>query len=228
MMPADWMPPADGMPVDVGSPALWVMLLLGAYHGLNPGMGWLFAVALGLQAQKGGAVARALPPMALGHALAIAVVVLAAVLLGAALPVATLRVVVGGVLIGLGAFWLVRHRHPRWVRMQVGFGDLTLWSFLVASAHGAGVMVVPVLLGSGQVHAAGHLAGHDYAPAAGGAIAGLLATGVHTAGYLAVSGLVAWVVYRKLGLALLRKAWFNVDLLWAAALVVSGVITLVM
>ena len=223
MMPADWMPPAD-----VGSAALWVMLLLGAYHGLNPGMGWLFAVALGLQAQKGGAVARALPPMALGHALAIAVVVLAAVLLGAALPLATLRVVVGGVLIGLGAFWLVRHRHPRWVRMQVGFGDLTLWSFLVASAHGAGVMVVPVLLGSSQVHAAGHLAGHHHAPAAGSAIAGLLATGVHTAGYLAVSGLVAWVVYRKLGLALLRKAWFNVDLLWAAALVVSGVITLVM
>ena len=242
MMPADWMP-ADGMPpVDVSSPALWVMLLLGAYHGLNPGMGWLFAVALGLQAQKGGAVARALPPMALGHALAIAVVVLAAVLLGAALPLAALRVVVGGVLIGLGAFWLVRHRHPRWVRMQVGFGDLTLWSFLVASAHGAGVMVVPVLLGSSpgsppcvlctvgwsQVHAAGHLAGHHHAPAAGGAIAGLLATGVHTAGYLAVSGLVAWVVYRKLGLALLRKAWFNVDLLWAGALVVSGVITLVM
>ena len=78
------------------------------------------------------------------------------------------------------------------------------------------------------MHAAGHLAGHHHAPAAGGAIAGLLATGVHTAGYLAVSGLVAWVVYRKLGLALLRKAWFNVDLLWAAALVVSGVITLVM
>ena len=89
-------------------------------------------------------------------------------------------------------------------------------------------MVVPVLLGSSPVHAAGHLAGHQHTPAAGSAIAGLLATGVHTAGYLAVSGLVAWVVYRKLGLALLRKAWFNVDLLWAAALVVSGVITLVM
>ena len=89
------MPPADWMPADVGPAALWVMLLLGAYHGLNPGMGWLFAVALGLQAQKGGAVARALPPMALGHALAIAVVVLAAVLLGAALPLAALRVVVG-------------------------------------------------------------------------------------------------------------------------------------
>jgi hypothetical protein len=224
----NWMP-ADLMVTDgVGPAALWMMLLLGAYHGINPGMGWLFAVALGLQAQKGGAVARALPPMALGHALAIAVVVLAAALLGAALPLGVLRVVVGAVLIGLGGFWLVRHRHPRWVRMQVGFGDLTLWSFLVASAHGAGLMVVPVLLGSSQVHAAGHPGAHHHGAAAGGAIAGLLATAVHTAGYLAVSGLIAWVVYRKLGLALLRKAWFNVDRLWAAALVVSGAITLVM
>jgi hypothetical protein len=213
---------------ELGPGTLWVMLLLGAYHGLNPGMGWLFAVALGLQAQKGRAVARALAPLALGHALAIAAVVLAAVLLEAALPLAALRVVVAAVLIALGSYWLTRHRHPRWVRMQVGFRDLTLWSFLVASAHGAGVMVLPVLLGSSPVEAAGGLAGHHHTPAAGSAIAGLVATAVHAAGYLAVAGLVAWVVYRKLGLALLRKAWFNVDLMWAAALVVSGLITLVM
>ena len=212
-------------PQDVQPAALWVMLLLGVYHGLNPGMGWLFAVALGLQAQEGRAVARALLPMALGHALAVAVAVLAAGLLGAALPIATLRIVVAVVLIGLGTSWLVRHRHPRWVRMQVGFRDLTLWSFLVASAHGAGVMVVPVLLGSSPVEAAGHI---HHPPAAGSAMAGLLATAVHTGGYLVVTGLVAWVVYRKLGLSLLRKAWFNVDLVWAAALVVSGVITLMM
>ena len=215
-------------PQDVQPAALWVMLLLGVYHGLNPGMGWLFAVALGLQAQEGRAVARALLPMALGHALAVAVAVLAAGLLGAALPAATLRIVVAVVLIGLGTSWLVRHRHPRWVRMQVGFRDLTLWSFLVASAHGAGVMVVPVLLGSSPVQAAGHMAGHHHTPAAGSAMAGLLATAVHTGGYLVVTGLIAWVVYRKLGLSLLRKAWFNVDLVWAAALVVSGVITLMM
>jgi len=215
-------------PQDVQPAALWVMLFLGAYHGLNPGMGWLFAVALGLQAQEGRAVARALLPMALGHALAVGVVVLAAVVLGAALPIAALRVGVAAVLIGLGAFWLVRHRHPRWVRMQVGYRDLTLWSFLVASAHGAGVMVLPVLLGTSPVQAAGQMAGHHHAPAAGSAMAGLLATAVHTAGYLTVTGLVAWVVYRKLGLSLLRKAWFNVDLVWAAALVVSGLMTLMM
>jgi hypothetical protein len=203
------------------------MLLLGAYHGLNPGMGWLFAVALGLQAQEGRAVARALVPMALGHALAIAGVVLAVVLLGGALPLASLRVVVGTVLIGLGAYSLARHRHPRWVRMQVGFRDLTLWSFLVASVHGAGLMVVPVLLGGTPLEAAGQ-AGHHHTAATGSAVAGLLATAVHTSGYLAVTGLVAWVVYRKLGLALLCKAWFNVDLVWAAALVVSGVVTLMM
>lgn len=214
-------------PAEAGPTGLWLMLLLGAYHGLNPGMGWLFAVALGLQAQEGRAVARALVPMALGHALAIAGVVLAVVLLGGALPLASLRVVVATVLIGLGTYWLARHRHPRWVRMQVGFRDLTLWSFLVASVHGAGVMVVPVLLGSGPVEAAGQV-GHHHTAATGSAVAGLLATAVHTSGYLAATGLVAWVVYRKLGLALLCKAWFNVDLVWAAALVVSGVVTLMM
>ena len=228
-------------PVEAGPAGLWLMLLLGAYHGLNPGMGWLFAVALGLQAQEGRAVARALVPMALGHALAIAGVVLAVVLLGGALPLASLRVVVATVLIGLGTYWLARHRHPRWVRMQVGFRDLTLWSFLVASVHGAGVMVVPVLLGSSPgspprvlsavgwspVEAAGQVS-HHHTAATGSAVAGLLATAVHTSGYLAVTGLVAWVVYRKLGLALLCKAWFNVDLVWAAALVVSGVVTLMM
>lgn len=215
-------------PHEIGPTALWMMLLLGAYHGLNPGMGWLFAVALGLQAQEGRAVARALVPMALGHALAIGGVVAVAVVLGAAVPAAAIRVVVGAVLIALGACWLVRHRHPRWVRMQVGFRDLTLWSFLVASVHGAGVMVLPVLLAGSAVEAAGHSAGHQHAVTTATPIAALLATATHTAGYLVVSGLVAWIVYRKLGLALLRKAWFNVDLAWAAALLVSGLVTLAM
>src|SRR5882672_3866592 len=97
---------------EIGSTALGLMLLLGAYHGLNPGMGWLFAVALGMQEQKGSAVARSLLPIALGHALAIGVVVLAATLLGKVLPLAAMRYPVGAVLIGLGIFCLVRHhRH---------------------------------------------------------------------------------------------------------------------
>jgi hypothetical protein len=208
------------------STTLWLMLLLGAYHGLNPGMGWLFAVALGMQEQRGSAVVRSLVPIAIGHALAIGSVVLTATFLGMTLPLVAIRYSVAAVLVGLGIFCLVRHQHPRWVRMQVGFRDLTVWSFLMASAHGAGLMVVPVLLGSTTVEAQGRMAGHNHISPTASPLAGMLATGIHTIAYLAVTGLVAWVVYRKLGLALLRKAWFNFDLVWAAALVATGLVTL--
>lgn len=208
------------------STTLWLMLLLGAYHGLNPGMGWLFAVALGMQEQKGSAVAKSLVPIATGHALAIGGVVLAAAFLGMTLPLVVIRYSVAAILIGLGIFRLARHQHPRWVRMQVGFRDLTVWSFLMASAHGAGLMVVPVLLGSAAVEAHDRMGGHSHTSMAASPLAGVLATGVHTIAYLAVTGLIAWVVYRKLGLALLRKAWLNFDLLWAAALVATGLVTL--
>jgi hypothetical protein len=164
----------------------------------------------------------------IGHALAIGSVVLAAALLGMTLPLTVIRYFVAAVLVGLGIFCLLRHRHPRWVRMQVGFRDLTFWSFLMASAHGAGLMVVPVLLASTTVEAQSGMAGHHHMSATASPLAGMLATGVHTIAYLAVTGLIAWVVYRKLGLALLRKAWFNFDLLWAAALVATGLITLLL
>jgi len=214
--------------VEMGSTALWLMLLLGAYHGINPGMGWLFAVALGMQEQKGSAVARALVPIALGHALAIGCVVLGAALLGMVLPREAIRYPVAALLFGLGIYSLVRHRHPRWVRMQVGFRDLTVWSFLMASAHGAGLMLLPVLLRSRAVEAADHAAGHPHMSAAASPLAALLATAVHTAAYLAVTGFIAWVVYSKFGLAILRKAWLNLNLVWAAALVVTSVVTLLM
>ena len=213
---------------EIGSTALGLMLLLGAYHGINPGMGWLFAVALGMQEQKGSAVVRSLLPIALGHALAIGCVVLAAAFLGMALPLAAIRYPVGLVLLGLGIYCLIRHHHPRWVRRQVGFRDLTLWSFLMASAHGAGLMVVPLLLATSTVEAANKTAGHNHMSAVVGPLGALLATGVHTLGYLAITGLIAWVVYRKFGLALLRTAWFNLDFIWAAALVVTGSVTLLM
>jgi hypothetical protein len=207
------------------STALWLMLLLGAYHGINPGMGWLFAVALGMQEQRGSAVARALVPIALGHALSIGIVVLAAAFLGMALPQETIRYCVAALLFGLGIFSLLRHYHPRWVRMRVGFRDLTLWSFLMATAHGAGLMLVPVLLGSGTVEAADHMARHHHTTAAT-PVAALVATAVHTIAYLAVTGLIAWLVYSRFGLAVLRKAWLNLDAVWAAALVVTSVVTL--
>ena len=212
---------------EMGSTALWLMLLLGAYHGINPGMGWLFAVALGMQERKGSAVARALIPIALGHALAIGIIVMAAVFLGMALSREAIRYSVAALLFGLGIFSLIRHYHPRWVRMRVGFRDLTIWSFLMASAHGAGLMVLPVLLGSSKVEAEGQMPSHSHMALVANPVGGILATGIHTIGYLAVTGLVAWAVYRKLGLAVLRKGWFNFNLAWGAALVATAVFTLV-
>jgi hypothetical protein len=207
------------------STMLWLIVLLGIYHGINPGMGWLFAVALGMQEQNGRAVARALVPIAVGHTVAIGVVVLAASLLGLALPLMAIRYFVAALLVGLGIYSLVGHRHPRWIRMRVGFRDLMVWSFLMASAHGAGLMLVPVLLGSNAVEAADHVAGHHMVATP---LVGLLATVIHTSAYLAAAGILAWVVYCRFGLALLRKAWFNFNLVWGAALVATGLCTLLM
>jgi len=189
-------------------------------------MGWLFAVALGMQEQSGRAVARSLVPIAAGHALAVGSVVLIAAFLGVTLPLMVIRYFVAAILLGLGFYCLMQHQHPRWVRRQVGFRDLTVWSFLMASAHGAGLMVVPLLLGSNTAEAQSRMAGHNHISSTASPLAGMLATGVHTISYLAVTGLVAWVVYRKFGLALLRKAWVNFDVVWAAALVVTGLVTL--
>lgn len=212
----------------------WLTLaLLGAYHGLNPAMGWLFAVALGLQERRRGAVLQALPPIALGHATA---VLLAVLVIGVArflVPQDVLRYACAGLLILFGLYKLVRRRHPRWVGMRIGFRDLTAWSFLMATAHGAGLMLMPVLLGlsaagraeevrDGGVHAS-HAAG-AYAPTA---IADLAVIGVHTLAMFAVMAAVAMAVYEKLGVAILKRAWFNVDLLWAGTLVGAGVITLI-
>jgi hypothetical protein len=211
----------------------WLALAgLGAVHGVNPGMGWLFAVALGLQEGRARAVWRALSPLALGHALAIGVAVVAALALGLVVPAETLRWLVGGALVTLGGARLVRHRHPRYGGMQVGFRELTVWSFLMASAHGAGLMLLPLLVGTNVegVRPSGHAA-HLMAasiipglPLSEPVSLGLLATALHTGGYLLVTGLVALLVYRKLGLRMLRTMWINVDLIWAGALAVTGAV----
>jgi len=217
----------SGALAGIGTKALFVMLLLGAYHGINPGMGWLFAVALGIQERSSGAVGRALLPIALGHGLAIGVVVMFAVLLGTVIPVSYLKVAVALILLGFGIYCLLRQRHPRGGGMRVGFRDLTSWSFFMASAHGAGFMLLPVLLRSSaqaghSAHAGSGVEAHSLATP----MAGLIATAVHTVGYLAVTGLAAWVVYKKLGLALLRKAWINLHLIWAIALIVGAAFTI--
>ncbi|HET7238811.1 MAG TPA: hypothetical protein VFI76_07280 [Terrimicrobiaceae bacterium] len=204
----------------------WLALLgLGAFHGINPGMGWLFAVALGLQEQRRSAVWRALPPIAVGHALSVGLIVALVALIHATIPDEALRWIAALVLVGFGVFRLVRARHPRWVGMRVGFGDLTLWSFLMATAHGAGLMLVPVFLGTMQ-HAHDTHAGHAPAPELlSNPWLATVAVAVHTLGHLLVAGLVAMIVYEKLGVRILQRAWFNFDLAWAVALIVSGLVT---
>lgn len=233
----------------VAVPTLWLwlaMIGLGAFHGLNPGMGWLFAVSRGLQERSRAAVLAAIVPIALGHAAAVAAVV---ALVAAARPLLALETAqrAGAVaLLGFGIFKLVSQAHPRWVSMRVGPRDLALWSFLMATAHGAGLMLVPVVL---QLHAAHEhgapaaivppVLAHDHsshafpmAPAqgatlaAGGVAADLVAVAVHTGAMFIVMAGVAVIVYERLGLALLRRAWLNLDLVWAWSLIAVGVISL--
>jgi hypothetical protein len=202
----------------------WATLfLLGAYHGINPAMGWLFAVALGLQKKSGRAVWESLLPIAAGHVVAIAAVILVAVIAGAVVPVQALRVAVVVILIGFGVYRMVNKSHPRFGGMQVGFRDLTIWSFLMACAHGAGLMLLPVLLGMSAV-GAGH---ESHTTAFPGAKMQLFAVAIHTFGYLLLTGTIAWLVFKKLGVSVLRKTWLNLDFVWAMALIATAGLTLV-
>jgi hypothetical protein len=207
----------------------WLVLVgLGAFHGINPGMGWLFAVALGLQEKSQRAVRRALLPIALGHAVSIGVVVLAVGLLQAVLQEQVVRYLCAALLGVFGLWRLVRARHPRWVGMRVGFRDLMLWSFLMASAHGAGLMLVPLLL-QWPVPDASHarlMAALWPQAAATSPVLVLAAVSVHTLSLFLVTSAIALLVYEKLGLAFLRHAWFNLDVLWAVALFIAGIMAL--
>jgi small neutral amino acid transporter SnatA (MarC family) len=214
----------------------WLTLaLLGAYHGMNPGMGWLFAVALGLQERSRSGVLRAFAPITLGHALSVAVVVAVVGVAQTTLSVDTLKIAGGIILILFGLYKLLAPMsHPRWVGMRVNFRDLTAWSFLMASAHGAGLMLVPVLLGSpdlaaGQHETGAHIEHMALASSTSGLpLADVAAVVIHTVSMFVVMGLIAIVVYDKLGLAILRRAWFNVDRIWAVALIGAGLVTFVL
>jgi hypothetical protein len=162
-------------------------------------------------------------PLTLGHGLAIGAVVLIAAAAGVVIPAVALKVPVVVTLAALGVYRLIRHSHFSGGGMRVGMGGLTLWSFLMATCHGAGLMVLPVFLGM-TVPAQGagcHAAGAVSANAATAAAATL----VHGMGYLAVTAVAAWVVFAKLGVGILRTTWFNLDLIWAVALIASGVLT---
>jgi len=196
------------------------------FHGINPGMGWRFAVALGLQERRASAVWRALTPLALGHVLAVFATLTLAAAAGTVLTTTAVRWGVGMTLLSLGAYRLMRCRHPRWGGMQAGMKDLTIWSFLMACAHGAGFMVVPFALGMAETTAHAHAehAGHmtHAAANAGALLPAIVSTAVHSAGYLIVSALMAWIVYAFAGVGILRRAWINLDLIWAMALIVTG------
>jgi hypothetical protein len=195
---------------------------LGAFHGLNPGMGWLFAVSIGLQEQSRRALLLALPFIALGHEAAVAVM---AVVGAVTESVTTSRVVVltvGAILLVFGLYQLLRKRHTRWAGMRLSRWGLARWSFVMSSAHGAGLMVLPVFVmpmdhgvtwdtSTGVVHAV---------------LWGLLAAGVHSLAMIAVCGTIAVLVYDVLGLSVLRRWWVNVDKLWAVSLVGAGTFVL--
>ena len=193
-------------------------------------MGWLFAVALGLQEQKRAAVFRALPPIVLGHALSIGIIIAGVLLARVNLPPRALKLTAATILFAFGFYRLLRTRHPNWVGMRVGFGDLTLWSFVMASAHGAGLMLVPFFLPSPTAETAHHHDGHEmhawaFANFSAPSLFAASVT-VHTVGYLLMTALIAILVYEKFGVAILRRAWFNIDLIWMLALMITGIFIL--
>jgi hypothetical protein len=197
----------------------WLVLIaLGAFHGLNPAMGWLFAVALGLYRQSRKVVLVSLIPIALGHATSIALVVYAAIVLDRAIDPATFRIASGALLIAWGLYHLAYgHRHRLRIGLRTGLAGLFAWSFVMATAHGAGAMLIPVLMPLAQ---AGEHAHHM--PASASLLTAALAVLVHSLAMLVTTGAVALIVYQWAGLDFLRRGWINLDLIWGAALIGMG------
>jgi hypothetical protein len=198
-------------------------------------MGWLFAVTLGLQEKSRAAILRGLAPIALGHAASVAGVLTLVGLTQVLVPPSVLRALSAAVILVFATFRLVRARHPRWVGMRVGARDLAVWSFVMSSAHGAGLMLVPVLLWCGPAAGgSGHVQPAVFASLAGGVptVAEppflLAAVGVHTFGLLVAASAVALIVFQWAGLGVLRRAWVNLDLVWGLALLAAGAATLVL
>jgi hypothetical protein len=210
-----------------GLAVLWLAVVVsGLYHGVNPGMGWPLAVSAGLMERSSRALLAALWPLTVGHLLA---------MLAMILPFSLLVVVVqwkehiqigAGLLVtGFGFYRLINRRHPR-VFARIRPTQLALWSFAVAIAHGAGLMLVPIYLGlcsasdiDGVHQAAGALIGADLGMA-------LLVSGVHTVAMIAAGGFLAWLVYRYLGTKFVSRSWFNLDATWAVSLIVVGALSL--
>ncbi|GAA4595238.1 hypothetical protein GCM10023194_64160 [Planotetraspora phitsanulokensis] len=201
---------------------LTAVILLGAFHGINPSMGWLFAVARGLQERSRDLLLQSLPVIALGHLASVAMVVLVVSATDSLVTGTVTSIASGVLLVGFGLWHLLSKRHFRWVGMRVSLPQLAAWSFLMSSVHGAGLMLLPVLT---RLPAATTAAGAHHH---GGALAGgMVVAGIHTLAMFVTATIIALVVYEFVGLTILRKAWFNLDRMWAIALVAAGAITLV-
>src|SRR5512138_2119901 len=191
------------------------MMAFGAYHGLNPGMGWLFALSVGLQSQSDRAIWRSLFPIAAGHASSLALVAGLVFVSAHYISTSMLEITTALIMIGFGIYKIFNYyRHPRWVGMQVGMADLTWWSFLMATAHGAGLMIAPLILSmttpAAEMHMdhttmAGDHATHFAMLGAGLNSEVMLGVLLHTVAMLLVMALIAWVVYKKFGLRILRS-----------------------
>jgi hypothetical protein len=205
----------------------FALFLLGCYHGVNPAMGWLFAVALALQERNRRAIFVALPPIVLGHLFSVLGIVALAAVAKETLPQPYLKYGASIILIAFGLYRFISARHFRWVGMRVGFWGLAAWAFLMATGHGAGLMLLPLLL---PFHATNlhPMSMPGMTPQASAVPFGvwLLAVAVHTAGYVLAMTVSAIIVYDRLGIAILRTAWVNFDVIWAVALVLSGLILL--
>lgn len=212
MSGADWTPAG-----------LWLAVVAsGLYHGVNPGMGWPLALSAGLMERRASALLAALFPLAAGHLLAILLVLLPFSLL-AALVEWRRAIQIGASLlvIGFGLFRYVNRRHPR-ALARIPPAQLGLWSFAIAIAHGAGLMLVPIYLG--LCRAADLDKGHEAAGALINANLGMavLVSVVHSVAMIAAGGLLAWLVYHYLGLKFVSRSWFNLDATWAVSLILVG------
>jgi hypothetical protein len=197
----------------------WLVLVgLGAFHGVNPAMGWLFAVALGLHRESRSVVILSLLPIALGHAFSIVLVAFALIAFALMLDLRLLQLATGTALIAWAIYhWRYGHRHRVRVGMRTGMAGLALWSFLMATSHGAGLMLVPVLIPMCLGNGPARQLFSDGAP-----LVALAAIGVHTVSMLVVTGGVAIAVHQWLGLAFLRRSWINFDFAWILALAAAG------
>jgi hypothetical protein len=203
--------------------ALWLTVLaLGLYHGVSPAMGWPLAVANGLSERRAGAVFRTLLPLGGGHFAAMAVVLVPVAALGWLVQWSTeIRLAAAGLVLAFGVFRLLWRRHPR-ALARIPPSRLAWWSFLMATAHGAGLMLVPFMVGLCTPAADAAHARVDAALAGSGLATALAVATVHTLAMMVAGLAIAWAVYRYLGLQFLRRAWFNLDVAWAASLIVAG------